>query len=73
MTSVETGLIFLNLAQLAFWAFTVHRLVDKVMSGNYYNYEQARGINNIAPVKVSEINPDMFEDLNGVKGIHPGF
>lgn len=63
----------LNVFQLVFWSYVVHRLVDKVMSGSYYNYEQAKALNQ-APVK--EFNNAMveqFEDLRGVKGIHPGF
>lgn len=59
--------------QLVFWSYVTHRLVDKVMSGSYYNYEQAKALNSQAPVKVSDISLDQFEDLRGVKGIHPGF
>lgn len=58
--------------QLIFWSFVVHRLVDKVMSGSYYNYEQAKNMNTQAPVTGFSV-PEQFEDLRGVKGIHPGF
>jgi hypothetical protein len=48
----------------------LHRLVDKVMSGSYYNYQQARGINQRdEPSKT--IDPSGLEDFAGVKAIHP--
>ncbi len=65
------ALVLMNVFQLVFWSYVTHRLVDKVMSGSYYNYEQAKALNNQTPVKVSDINVEQFEDLRGVKGIHP--
>ncbi len=73
LTDLAWVLIGLIAFQQVYWSYVVHRLVDKVMSGSYYNYEQAKALNNQAPVKASDINIDQFEDLRGVKGIHPGF
>jgi hypothetical protein len=71
VTELDWALLGTLIIQTIFWSYQQHRLIDKVMSGNYYSYEQARGINAQLPAKVSEIDPGQFEDLRGVKGIHP--
>ncbi len=72
MTELDLALLGVIIFQTVFWSFQLHRLVDKVMSGSYYNYEQAKHINDQAPVKLGDINTQ-YEDLRGVTGIHPGF
>jgi len=66
---IALGLLGLNCLQLVFWSYQQHRLIDKVMSGNYYSYQQAQHINDQIPAKVGEI--EVQEDLRGVKAIHP--
>lgn len=63
------SLVGLNIFQLVFWSYQQHRLIDKVMSGNYYSYQQAQSINEQVPKKVTEVVD--LEDLRGVKAIHP--
>jgi hypothetical protein len=63
------GLLAMNVFQIVFWSFQLHRLVDKVMSGNYYAYEQAKHISDQLPAKVGDVF--VPEDLRGVTSLNP--
>lgn len=54
-------MIALNLIQFFFWAKMVQRLVDKVMSRNYYEYQVSESIPEKKPLKVDI--PGMPEDM----------
>lgn len=60
-----------NAFQLVFWSYQMHRLVDKVMSGSYYSYQQAKTMGQKDGEIPKLVDPGAFEDLSGVKSIHP--
>ena len=66
------GLLFLNLVQLIFWSIQNQRLVNKLMSRNYAEYEQAQ--KPLEPrVVVKEFEEaaeeqDILRELNGMIG-----
>lgn len=67
---VITVLAAANVIQFIFWSVQTHRLIDKVMSGNYYSYQTAKGVNEKKePQMVLSDAP--VEDLSGVKSLYP--
>lgn len=63
------ALIGLNVVQFFFWAYQVQRLVDKLMSRTYYDYQTAKvvGIPQPTQVKVEEVIPEDMRTLNEIQ------
>jgi hypothetical protein len=63
------ALLVMNMVQLFFWGIMVQRLVDKLMSRNYHEYQVASG------VKTQEERPKMDfgipEDMRSLNEIIP--
>lgn len=68
---IAIGLALLNVFQLLFWGFQVQRLVDKLMSRNYYDYQVAKSIRpeKAEPVKVPDFGP--MDDLRTINEVTP--
>lgn len=60
------GLVGLNVVQFFFWAYQVQRLVDKLMSRTYYDYQTAKTLaeEKPRPVKLEEGIPEDLRILN---------
>ena len=57
----------LLVVQQAYWSYQVHKLVDKLMSRNYHEYEQAKSQS--LPLTASPVViPEDPEDLQGTFG-----
>ncbi len=59
----------LNIFQVVYWSRQVQKLVDKLMSRNYAEYNQSQ----IVPTPRLEVKlpPDDSEDLNALNSFHP--
>lgn len=74
MSPMEIGfyiLVGLNVIQMIFWAKQVQRLVDKVMSRNYYDYETSKSISKEKEVPLPRIPMDPMEDMRTLNEINP--
>ncbi len=68
MIDMQSALLALNVFQLIFWGYMVQRLVDKLMSRNYHEYQVANKVE-----KKQEQNPMMGipEDFRRLNEINP--
>lgn len=74
MENVEIGfhiLIALNVVQFFFWAHQVQRLVDKLMSRNYYDYEVSKGLNSQQPQPAPQMPVEPMDDMRTLNEINP--
>lgn len=63
------ALIVLIALQHIFWSITTHRLVNKLMSRNYFEYQQAQQAFTPKAPKLVEPEPEeSFDPLDGVGG-----
>lgn len=63
------GLILLLIAQWVFFSITVNKLVNKLMSRSYVDYQQGNVIAKDVqepPVKLMPVDPLEFEDLRAI-------
>ena len=60
----EAGLVIALLGSNVFWAIVVHRLINKVMAGNYGAYLQAQA--SAQPKPAPEFRPEPTEDLGAL-------
>ncbi len=65
-----SDIIFLSLLVLtnAFWAIQTHRLINKLMSRNYYEYEQSH-LKEEKKTKTIEVPADESEDFGALAEI----
>lgn len=65
-------LLGLNLVQLWYWSRQTHRLIDKVMSRSYFEFEQAKALSQEkikaeAPLVMDDKEEnDILAELNGM-------
>jgi hypothetical protein len=64
-------LVGLNIVQFFFWGVQVQRLVDKLMSRNYYDYEVSKGLNHQTPIPKIQEETGVMEDMRTLNEINP--
>lgn len=64
-------MVGLNVVQFFFWAYQVQRLVEKLMSRNYYDYQVAESINKAKPMMAPKIDDYIPEDMRTLNEINP--
>ncbi len=64
-------LVALNVVQLFFWGYQVQRLVEKLMSRNYYDYQVAESINKEKPLTAPKIDEFIPDDMRVLNEINP--
>ena len=61
MNSLEAGLLIFILVRESIYQYTTHRLVNKIMSRNYHEYESAKEV--YKPKERAIIDQGIPEDL----------
>lgn len=64
---IVAALVFLLIIQQLFWSITTHRLVNKLMCRNYFEYKQAEQAFTPQPQKIQI--PDPEEDMGILDGM----
>lgn len=64
------GLLALNVFQMFFWGYQCQRLINKIMSRNYAEYNQIvnppKAVEKIGPDVDDQINQEILNELNGL-------
>jgi hypothetical protein len=59
---IEIGLLVLVMFQQVYWTWHCHKLVNKLMSRDFYEYKQALKVSNKQDIKI-QTPIDLPEDL----------
>ncbi len=73
MSNLEIGfhvLVGLNIVQFFFWASQVQRLVDKLMSRTYYDYEVSKNLSQPTE-KPPKMETEVMDDMRTINEINP--
>ncbi len=69
MDVIFWALIVMNMVQLLFWGIMVQRLVDKLMSRNYHEYQVAKTVEK--PKEMFKMDLGIPEDMRAINEVMP--